>query len=70
MLRDEIADLVALGATYIQLDAPHYPLVLDPAWADFYASQGRSASDWLAQGVALDNAVMDGWAGVTFALHL
>ncbi len=70
VLRDEIADLVALGATYIQLDAPHYPLVLDLAWADFYASQGRSASGWLAQGVALDNAVMDGWAGVTFALHL
>jgi hypothetical protein len=29
-----------------------------------------SASDWLAQGVALDNAVMEGWPGVTFALHL
>jgi 5-methyltetrahydropteroyltriglutamate--homocysteine methyltransferase len=70
MLRDEIADLVALGATYIQLDAPHYSLVLDPAWSDFYASQGMSASDWLAQGVALDNAVMEGWPGVTFALHL
>ena len=70
VLREEIADLVALGATYIQLDAPHYPLVLDPAWADFYAAQGRSANDWMAQGVALDNAVMAGWPGVTFALHL
>ena len=70
VLREEIADLVALGATYIQLDAPHYPLVLDPAWADFYAAQGWSASDWVAQGVALDNAVMAGWPGVTFALHL
>ncbi|MQG76051.1 MAG: hypothetical protein FI703_01840 [SAR202 cluster bacterium] len=70
VMRDEIADLVALGATYIQLDAPHYPLVLDPAWADFYAAQGMSASDWLAQGVALDNAVMAGWPDVTFALHL
>ncbi len=70
VLRDEIADLVALGATYIQLDAPHYPLVLDPAWSDFYAAQGMSASDWLAQGVALDNAVMADWPGVTFALHL
>lgn len=70
MLRDEIADLVGLGATYIQLDAPHYSLVLDPAWSDFYASQGMIASDWLAQGVALDNAVMEGWPGVTFALHL
>lgn len=70
VLREEIAELVALGATYIQLDAPHYPLVLDPAWAEFYAAQGQSASDWVAQGVALDNAVMAGWPGVTFALHL
>ncbi len=70
VLRGEIADLVALGATYIQLDAPHYPLLLDPAWADFYAAQGMSADDWVAQGVALDNAVMADWPGVTFALHL
>ena len=70
ILREEIADLVALGASYIQLDAPHYPLALDPAWADFYASQGWSADDWVAQGVALDNAVMAGWPNVTFALHL
>ncbi len=70
VLREEIVDLVALGATYIQLDAPHYPLVLDPAWADFYTAQGRSVNDWMAQSVALDNAVMAGWPGVTFALHL
>ena len=70
VLREEIADLVALGATYIQLDAPHYPLVMDPAWADFYTAQGWSTDDWVAQCVALDNAVMEGWPDVTFALHL
>ena len=70
IVRDEIAELVRLGATYIQLDAPHYPLVMDPTWAAFYESQGRSAEDWLAQGVELDNAVMEGFKGVTFAYHL
>ena len=70
ILREEIEELVRLGATYIQLDAPQYPLVLDPTWAEFYRSRGWTAEDWVAQGVELDNAVMDGFSGVTFGLHL
>lgn len=70
ILRDEVAELARLGATYIQLDAPHYPLVLDPAWAEFYESQGWSTLGWVAQGIELDNAVMAGFPGVTFAFHL
>ena len=70
IVRDEIEELVRLGATYIQLDAPHYPLVLDPAWAAFYEAQGWSAEDWVAQGIELDNAVMDGFPEVVFAFHL
>src|SRR5438128_8299490 len=30
ILREEVEELVRLGATYIQLDAPHYPLLIDP----------------------------------------
>ena len=70
IVREEIEELIRLGATYIQLDAPQYPLVLDPAWAAFYASQGWTAEDWVAQGVELDNAVMEGFPEVTFAFHL
>ena len=70
IIRDEVAELVRLGCTYIHLDAPHYPLVLDPAWAGFYAQRGWSAEDWVAYGVELDNWVMDGWPDVTFGFHL
>ncbi len=70
IIRDEVAELARLGCEYIQLDAPHYPLVLDPAWAGFYAERGWSAQDWVAYGVALDNWVMEGWPGVTFGFHL
>ena len=70
IVREEIEELIRLGATYIQLDAPHYPLVLDPAWAAFYSAQGRTAEDWIAQGVELDNAVMEGFPQATFAFHL
>ncbi len=70
IMRDEVAELVRLGCEYIHLDAPHYPLVLDPSWAGFYAARGWSAEDWVAYGVELDNWVMDGWPGVTFGFHL
>ncbi len=70
ILRDEIAELRRLGATYVQLDAPHYPLVFDPKWAAFYASRGWTAERWVEQGVDLDNAVMDGFPDITFAFHL
>ena len=40
ILRDEVAELVRLGATYIQIDAPHYPLLIDPKTRAFYESQG------------------------------
>lgn len=70
IIREEIEELIRLGATYIQLDAPHYPLILDPTWAAFYESQGRTGEDWIAQGIELDNAVMDGFSQATFAFHL
>jgi 5-methyltetrahydropteroyltriglutamate--homocysteine methyltransferase len=70
LYRDEIEELVRLGAEYIQLDAPHYPLMVDPAWRAFYEGQGWSADRWLARGIELDNHVMAGHPGVTFGLHL
>jgi len=70
ILRDEVAELARLGATYIQLDAPHYGLLLDPKTRRFYESQGWSLERWLSTGIELDNAVMNGFPGVTFAIHL
>jgi 5-methyltetrahydropteroyltriglutamate--homocysteine methyltransferase len=70
LLREEVDELVRLGATYIQLDAPHYPLLVDPAWRDFYESRGWPAERWLELGVELDNFVMDKQPGVTFGFHL
>ena len=70
IIREEIGELIRLGATYIQLDAPHYPLILDPTWAAFYESQGRTGEDWIAQGIELDNAVMNGFPEAMFAFHL
>ncbi|HSI98329.1 MAG TPA: hypothetical protein VK926_08200, partial [Gaiellaceae bacterium] len=70
ILREEVEELVRLGATYIQLDAPHYPLLLDPGYRDFYESRGWPAGRWLDLGLELDNLVFGEHAGVTFGLHL
>jgi 5-methyltetrahydropteroyltriglutamate--homocysteine methyltransferase len=70
ILREEVDELVRLGATYIQLDAPHYPLLLDPTYRDFYASRGWPADRWLELGLELDNHVYGDRDGVTFAMHL
>lgn len=70
ILREEVEELAEYGATYIQLDAPHYPLLLEPGTRAFYEARGWRMDEWLELGVALDNRVMAGIDGVTFGLHL
>jgi len=70
VLRDEVAELVRLGCGYIQLDAPHYPLLVDPAWQEFYESRGWPLERWLSYGIELDNAVIEAGRPATFGFHL
>jgi 5-methyltetrahydropteroyltriglutamate--homocysteine methyltransferase len=70
ILREDVEELVRLGATYIQLDAPHYPLLLDPKTREFYEGRGWDFDRWMSQGIELDNHVIGDHPGVTFAFHL
>ncbi|HWP57238.1 MAG TPA: hypothetical protein VNL14_05075 [Candidatus Acidoferrales bacterium] len=70
ILRAEVAELVRLGAAYIQLDAPHYGLLLDARTRPFYEAQGWSLDRWLGAGVELENSVIGGFPAVTFGLHV
>jgi 5-methyltetrahydropteroyltriglutamate--homocysteine methyltransferase len=70
VLRDEVRELVRLGCTYIQLDAPHYPLLIDPVWRAFYEDRGWGLDRWLSYGIELDNAVIEAGRGATFGFHL
>ena len=70
ILREEVAELVRLGATYIQLDAPHYPLLLDPKTRSFYEQQGWTLDEWLHRGIEMDNTVIGDFSEVTFSFHL
>ena len=70
VLRDEVRELVRLGCDYIQLDAPHYPLLLDPGWRAFYEERGWPLRRWLSYGIELDNAVIEAGRPATFGFHL
>ncbi|HEX2475416.1 MAG TPA: hypothetical protein VHK01_11750, partial [Lacipirellulaceae bacterium] len=70
ILREEVAELVRRGATYIQIDAPHYGLLLDAETRVFYERLGWSLEQWLSLGIELDNALADGFPEVTFGFHI
>jgi 5-methyltetrahydropteroyltriglutamate--homocysteine methyltransferase len=70
ILRREVAELARLGCTYVQIDAPHYLLLVEPRMRAFYVSRGWDPEAWLARGIELDNAVIEAAPGVTFGFHL
>ncbi|HLI29125.1 MAG TPA: methionine synthase [Chloroflexota bacterium] len=70
LMRAQVAELVAAGVRYIQLDAPRYThLVSEEGLANF-RRLGIDPSRWLDEMVALDNALMADFPQVTFGLHL
>jgi 5-methyltetrahydropteroyltriglutamate--homocysteine methyltransferase len=70
VLSEEVDELARLGATYVQLDAPHYPLLIDPGYRTFYESRGWPAERWLELGLELDNVVIGRHPEITFGFHL
>ena len=74
----DVTEIVSqdLCATYIQIDAPQYALLIDPAIRGFYEQQaaqtGRSVGmqQWLDRALELDNAVISAASAATFGVHL
>jgi 5-methyltetrahydropteroyltriglutamate--homocysteine methyltransferase len=72
LTRHEIGELVRLGCTYVQIDAPQYGALLDPKMRDGYRQRGSDVDEMIDRTIELDNAVIDSFArqGVTFGLHI
>ena len=70
ILRREVAELVRLGCTYIQLDAPQYGALLDPTTREFFRQQGNDPDQMIDAGIEMDNAIIAGFPGVTFGPHI
>jgi len=71
ILREEVQELVRLGATYVQIDAPHYPMLIDPQYRAVYEQRGWPAEGQLEWGLDWDNVVLEGHPPeITFGFHL
>jgi 5-methyltetrahydropteroyltriglutamate--homocysteine methyltransferase len=70
ILRAEVDELVRLGCTYIQLDAPQYAGLIDPSIREGYRARGSDPDKLLDRCIELDNAVIGNHPDVTFGIHL
>jgi 5-methyltetrahydropteroyltriglutamate--homocysteine methyltransferase len=68
--RREVEELVRLGCTYIQIDAPQYAALLDPALREGYRQRGSDPDRLIDACIEMDNAVIGSHPGVTFGLHV
>ena len=68
--RREVEELIRLGCTYIQIDAPQYAALLDPQIREGYRQRGSDPDKLIDQCIEMDNAIIDGHSGITFAMHI
>src|SRR5881296_4733868 len=68
--RREVEELVRLGCTYIQIDAPQYAALLDPSIREGYRQRGNDPERLIDTCIEMDNAVIGDHPGVTFGLHI
>ena len=67
--RTMIRGLVDAGCRYIQIDAPGYTAYADAVSLERMRARGEDPKVNLARSIAADNAVIDGFEGVTFGIH-
>ena len=68
--RREVDELIRLGCNYIQIDGPQYGALLDPKMRAGYRERGSDPERIIDRCIDLDNAIISGHPGVTFALHI
>ena len=68
--RQMIKELVGAGCKYIQIDAPGYTAYVDKVSLDRMRSRGEDPETNIQRSIDADNALIDGFPGVTFGIHL
>jgi len=58
--RREVDELIRLGCTYIQIDAPQYGALLDPTIREGYRQRGSDPEELIDRCIELDNAIIQG----------
>jgi len=68
--RREIQELHRLGCEYVQIDAPQYAALLDESIREGYRKRGSDPDRMLDACIELDNAIIEGHAGMVFGIHI
>jgi 5-methyltetrahydropteroyltriglutamate--homocysteine methyltransferase len=68
--RQMIADVVAAGCSYVQIDAPGFTAYVDPPSLERIRARGEDPSANLQRSIRAENAIIAGFPGVTFGLHV
>jgi 5-methyltetrahydropteroyltriglutamate--homocysteine methyltransferase len=69
ILKDAVCELERIGATYIQVDAPEFGMLLDPVQQAWFARKGFNPNKLVHEGIERINDVLEGFSG-TKGLHI
>jgi len=65
-----VGDVVAAGCRYVQSDAPSYTAYVDAASLEQMRARGEDPIENMERSMRADNAVIAGFPGVIFGIHL
>ena len=68
--RKMIAELIDAGCKYIHIDAPGFTAYVDQVSLERMRARGEDPDKNLERGIQAENAVIAGFEGVTFGLHI
>jgi len=68
--RRMISEAVEAGCRYIQIDEPGYTAYVDPPLLQQMRDRGEDPDANLERSIRADNAIIAGFPGVTFAVHI
>src|SRR5262249_49692124 len=68
--RQIVGTLVEAGCRYIQIDAPGYTAYVDQVSLDRMRTRGEDPEANLERSINADNAIINGFDGVTFGIHV
>lgn len=65
-----VGELATAGCRYVQIDEPGYTAYVDERELAAMRARGEDPASNLARSIAADNAIVEGFDGVTFGLHV
>ncbi len=68
--RQMIKELIDAGCRYVHIDAPGFTAYVDQVSLERMRARGEDPDKNLERGIAAENAVIAGFEGVTFGLHI